>query len=223
MRTLYHHPLCPFSRKVRVVLAEKKLDANPVVERFWENRSQFLDINPSGEVPVLIEEGGQVLADATAIAEYLDERVRDPALLPGDPLARAEVRRLVGWFDIKFHREVTANLVNEKVFKRLIGSYAGPDSRAIRAGYTALHRHLDYIAWLSERRTWLGGSAFSLADITAGVHLSCVDYLGDVPWGDHPGAKDWYARMKSRPSFRSLLADHLPGLAPPRSYADLDF
>jgi len=223
MRTLYHHPLCPFSRKVRIVLAEKRLEAELVAERYWERRPEFLELSPSGEVPALIEAGGTVLGDATAIAEYLDEVHREPPLLPAEPEARAEVRRLVGWFDGKFNREVTQTLVGEKVTKRLTQTHSEPDSRLIRAGYAAIHHHLDTIVWLTERRTWLGGPDYTLADIAAAAHISCVDYLGDVPWDGHPGAKDWYARVKSRPAFRALLADHLPGFPPPRLYADLDF
>ncbi|MDA8231827.1 MAG: glutathione S-transferase family protein [Magnetospirillum sp.] len=223
MRTLYHHPLCPYSRKLRILLAEKKLDFEASVERFWEARPEFLAMNPAGEVPVLVEERGTVLADSCAIAEYLEELYRDPPLFPQDPAGRAEVRRLVGWFDGKFHREVTACLVGEKVFKRLSGGQAEPDSRMIRSGYAAIHAHLDYIGWLTERRTWLAGSGYTLADIAAAAQISCVDYIGDVPWEGHPAAKDWYARVKSRPSFRTLLADHLPGVPPPRHYADLDF
>jgi glutathione S-transferase len=223
MRTLYHHPLCPYSRKVRVVLAEKKLEFEGHLERYWEARDEFVALNAAAEVPVLVEEGGTVLADSTAICEYLDELHREPPLLPVEPAARAEVRRLVGWFDVKFNREVTANLVGEKVHKRLVGAGAAPDSRLIRAGFAAIHQHLDYIGWLTERRTWLAGSQYSMADIAAAAQISCVDYIGDVPWENHPAAKDWYARVKSRPSFRPLLADHLPGVPPPRHYADLDF
>ncbi|MEQ9200675.1 MAG: glutathione S-transferase family protein, partial [Rhodospirillales bacterium] len=94
---------------------------------------------------------------------------------------------------------------------------------AIRAGLSNLHQHLEYITWLSARRRWLGGDAFSIADIAAATQLSCVDYLGDVPWSDYPEAKNWYARVKSRPSFRPLLSDLIPGLPPPAHYTDLDF
>ncbi|HET6222763.1 MAG TPA: glutathione S-transferase family protein, partial [Dongiaceae bacterium] len=99
----------------------------------------------------------------------------------------------------------------------------GPDSQAIRAGNANIHYHLDYIAWLADRRNWLAGDDFSLADIAAAAHLSALDYIGDVPWERHADAKDWYVRVKSRPSFRALLADALPGITPPAHYADLDF
>jgi glutathione S-transferase len=224
MRTLYHSPLCPFSRRIRVVLGEKKLPFELVDERPWEARSEFLALNPAGEVPVLVETDGAVLADATAIAEWLDEAHPAPPLIGADLFERAEVRRLVGWFDVKFNRDVTLNLVGEKLVKRQIGpSAGGPDSRLIRIGYTMIRDHLDYIGWLVERRRWLAGEVFSMADIAAAAHLSVLDYGCDVPWDSFPFAKDWYARIKSRPSFRPLLADHLPGMPPPRHYADLDF
>ncbi|MBW7852511.1 MAG: glutathione S-transferase family protein [Rhodospirillales bacterium] len=222
MRTLYHLWLSAPARAVRIALVEKRVEAELVLEKPWERRPDFLALNPACEVPVLVEPDGTALADAIAICEYLDETHPEPPLLGHDPLVRAEARRLVGWFANAFNREVTETLVGEKVMKRHMGG-GGPDSRLLRIGYSSVHAHLEYIGWLTERRRWLAGEAFSLADIMAAAHLSTIDYLGDVPWDDHPPAKDWYARVKSRPSFRPLLADHVPGLPPPRHYADLDF
>ena len=222
MRRLYHLPLSPQSRKVRVVLAEKRLAVELKAERVWERRPEFLALTPAGEVPVLVDEGGEVIADSGAICEYIEELHPDPPLLGRDALSRAETRRLVAWFDGKFADEVTANLLGEKVLKRFLG-LGEPSSDAIRAGTENIHYHLDYVAYLTERRRWLAGDEFSLADIAAAAHLSTADYLGDVPWAAHEEAKDWYARVKSRPSFRPLLADHIPGLPPPGHYADLDF
>jgi glutathione S-transferase len=222
MRVLYHQWLAPAARKVRIVLSEKNLDFTLKAEKFWERREEFLALNPAGEVPVLIEPDGTVLADAAAIVEYLDEVYREKMLIGINPVDRAEVRRLSAWFDVKMQAEVTENLLGEKLMKRFLGG-GQPNSRAIRAGHANLPHHLDYIGYLAERRRWLGGDHFSVADISAAAQLSCLDYLGDVPWDVHEPAREWYARIKSRPSFRPLLADHLPGMAPPPHYADLDF
>ncbi|MEA2783025.1 MAG: glutathione S-transferase [Rhodospirillaceae bacterium] len=222
MRRLHHFALQPSSRKLRILLREKDLDFELIDERPGDRREELLHLNPSGEVPVLVEPDGAAYADGQAIAEYLDETYPERPLIGATAQRRAEVRRLVSWFDLKFDREVTARLLDEKIMKRLIRS-GHPDSQAIRLASANLHIHLDYIAWLADRRTWLAGDGFSLADIAAAAHLSVVDYLGDIPWDGHPGAKDWYARVKSRPSFRPLLADHVPGAPPPRHYADLDF
>jgi len=221
-RTLYHLWLSPFSRQVRIVLAEKGIEADLRCEDVWRRREGFLALNPAGEVPVLVEENGAALSGSAVIAEYLDETHPEPALIGRHPLERAEVRRLASWFDAKFNHEVTENLVGEKVIKRLTGR-GEPDSGAIRAGLANVRGHLAYIAYLIDRRKWLAGDRLSLADIAAAAHLSVIDYLGDVPWQDHPGAKDWYARIKLRPSFRPLLGDRVAGMPPAKHYANLDF
>lgn len=222
MRVLYHFWLSPFSRKVRVALNEKGLEAELALEKYWERRDEFLGLNPTGQVPVLLEDDGAVIADSQAIVEYLDDVYADPPLLGETPVQRAECRRLTAWFDQKFYREVTDYLVTEKLMKRITGR-GHPESALIRAGAGNIAYHLDYVSYLAERRSYLASERFSLADIAAAAQLSCVDYLGDVPWDDHPMARDWYARVKSRPSFRPILADHVPGLLPPKHYADLDF
>lgn len=222
MRTLYHLPLDPGCRKVRILLTEKKLDCQLKSEKVWERRPGFLRVNPAGSVPVLVEADGTSIPGSQVIAEYLEEAYAEPRLIGADPLDRAEVRRLVMWFDWKFQQEVTDHLLEEKMMKRFLG-LGQPNSAAIRAGHANIHHHLDYIGWLAERRTWLAGDNFTLADIAAAAQVSAIDYLGDVPWEQHPGAHDWYSRVKSRPSLRSILADFVPGAAPPKHYADLDF
>ncbi len=223
MRTLHHLALSPFSRKVRVVLREKNLDFELKVEKVWERRPEFLAMNPAGTVPVLVEADGTTVAESGVICEYLEEIHPDERTLIGStPVERTEVRRLVAWFDQKFSREVTDNLLREKMMKKFLG-LGEPNSSAIRAGYSNIHYHLEYIGWLIERRKFLAGDKYSLADVAAATHLSCLDYIGDVPWADHPRAKDWYARIKSRPAFRPLLGDLIPGAPPPKHYADLDF
>jgi glutathione S-transferase len=222
MRTLYHLWLSPFSRKVRLVLAEKNLDFNLKVEQTWERRREFLALNPTGEVPVLVEPGNIVLADSMAICEYLEEQCPEPNLIGKRPYDRAEVRRLVAWFDQKFNLEVTEKLIIEKVMKRFLG-LGEPNSREIRAAQANIHTHLDYITFLTDRRFWLAGEQMTLADIAAAAHISAIDYLGDVPWADHQSAKNWYARIKSRPSFQAILADAIPGLPAPKHYANPDF
>jgi glutathione S-transferase len=171
---------------------------------------------------VLAEDSGLTLSGDYAITEYLEEAYEEPAMLGRAKVERAEVRRLIAWFDGKFHREVTQHLLEEKFTKRLYGR-GGPESNALRAGKANIHVHLHYISWLIDRRNWLAGEEISAADLAAAAHLSCLDYLGDVPWDEHPVAKEWYARLKSRPSFRPLLADHWPGTHPPAHYANLDF
>lgn len=229
MANLHHYPLCPFSRRIRLALAEYGDSVDFIAESPWKRQKEFLVINPSGSLPVL-ETGGIVLCGAYVITEFMEDLGRNEAransLMPEDEAGRAEVRRLISWFDEKFHSEVSGPLAHEKVARRELGAGNGggaPDTAVVRAAIHNIRMHLNYIGYLTERRRWLAGDGLSHADLAAAAHVSIVDYLGDVPWEKHDAAKEWYARIKSRPSFRGLLKDRIAGMAPPDSYMDLDF
>jgi len=221
MNRLYHYPLSPFSRKVRLSLAEKRIEVELVEERYWEKDADFLRRNPAGKVPVL-KMGNRTMADSTAICEYLEETHPTPQLLPNGADSRYEVRRLVAWFDDKFNEEVTTKLMGERVFRKVMGT-GYPDSANVKAGSKAIKYHLDYMHWLLDQRRWLAGNELSLADFAAAAHLSCLDYVSDVDWNRSEIVKDWYAKIKSRPAFRSILADQISGFPQPSHYSDLDF
>jgi glutathione S-transferase len=221
MARLFHVPLSPFCRKVRLSLAEKKVEVELVEERYWEEDPDFMRRNPAGKVPVL-KIDGVTMAESAAICEYIEETRPEPALMPKDPVARQEVRRLVGWFDDKFHHEVTSKLLYERVNKKVM-KQGYPDSGNVKAGAKAIKYHLDYMTWLLDHRRWLAGDVMTLADFAAAAHLSALDYISDVDWNRSEVVKDWYAKIKSRPAFRSILADQVPGFPPPKHYNDLDF
>ena len=221
MNRLYHFPLSPFSRKVRLSLAEKRIEVELIEERYWEQDNDFLRRNPAGKVPVL-RLGNKLLSESAAICEYLEETHPNPPLMPRDADARFEVRRLIGWFDDKFYTECTGKLLGERVFRKVMGT-GYPDSTNVKAGSRAMRFHLDYMTHLLEHRRWLAGNEMTLADFAAAAQLSCLDYISDVDWNRSEVVKDWYAKIKSRPAFRSLLADQVPGFLPPSHYANLDF
>ncbi len=230
MITLYHHPLCPHSRFVRLILGEYGIEPQLIEENVFERRREFLILDPAGQTPVLVEHPSTVAPGAAVIAEYFDETrgltLGKHRLLPEDPVSRIEVRRLTSWFNEKFFREVTDWLVTEKVHKRYMPRERGggaPDMELVRAARANIRTHMRYINHLAGGRKWLAGDRLSHADLAAAAQLSCVDFLGDVPWEEYEMAKLWYSKVKSRPAFRSLLADRLPGLTPAAEYADLDF
>ncbi|WP_297296260.1 glutathione S-transferase family protein [uncultured Methylovirgula sp.] len=230
MPQLYHHPLDPQSRFVRLALAEYGVEPELIEERVFERRHDFLALDPAGETPVLITDHDRIIPGAGVIVEYLDDvlggTLAEHRLLPLDPEARVEVRRLVAWFAQKFYGEVSNWLVTEKVYKRFMPAEAGggaPDMDLVRAARANIRYHLRYIGYLTAQRNWLAGDAMSYADLAAAAHISVADFLGDVPWDENEAAKLWYARVKSRKSFRALLADRVPGISPPAVYADLDF
>ena len=231
MHTLTQFRLCPRSRSVRLALAEVGIETALADERPWEWRPAFLALNPAGELPVLELEDGPVLCGAYAISEYLAGLLRDrekdgrPAPLFHGPIeTQAEQRRLVDWFHGKLDREVTRELLVERVYGHLMPDAAhAPDPGALRAIRANIRHHLAYVSHLAHDRRWLAGDEMSFADLAAAGHLSTIDYLGEIPWDTAPAAKAWYMRVKSRPSFRTLLADRMPGIAPAPVYADLDF
>lgn len=227
MPKLIHFTLDPHGRRMRLALAEYGVPVTLVEDRPWQPSQQVMDLNPAGLTPIYLEDSGLAVAGAEAVSEYLEETLSSTRrLIPGNALARAEVRRLIAWFDVKFYSEVTEPVLTEKVIRRFVASTSGrgsPDMQRMRSGLQMLKPHLDYLGFLAEERSWLAGEDLSLADLAAAAHISAIDYLGEINWAEHPVAQTWYSRIKSRPSFRALLADTIPGVAPSAHYAELDF
>ncbi len=218
---LHHWPLDPFSRQVRLALSEKALPFQLETVTVWSPPDTFVTLNPLRSTPVW-QEGDFVAVGARAIMEYAEESGSPPDLMPVSVKQRARVRSALNWFDDQFNVDVNATLLFEKLEKRFTGAGA-PDPNIIRQGRDALRWHLNRLGECVEVEGWLAGERLTLADLGAAAHLSCIDYFGDVPWDAYPTAKDWYARLKSRPSFRAILEDRLPGMAPATHYDDLDF
>ena len=230
MFTLFHHPFCPRSRFVRLALGEYGLDARLVEEQTWTRRQAFLALNPAATTPVMVAEGVPAIPGASIIGEYLDEAhgaaLGDKRLLPSALNDRIEVRRLMAWFNEKFYEEASGPLVTERIYKRHMTPEQGggaPETEILRAAQANVRYHLAYIGWLARTRNFLAGDRLTYADLVAAAHLSAIDYLGDVPWSEDDAAKAWYARIKSRPSFRPLLSEWLAGVPASRTYVDLDF
>lgn len=223
MWQLFQFPLCPFSRKVRLLLGEKGIGYDLVRESPWERRDEFLDMNPAGRTPVMADtQAGTVLIDSQAICEYFEETVESARMITGGAQSRAEIRRLVAWFDEQFFGDVTGPLMHERMTKRLV-ERAAPDGTALREAMKHADAHLDYIDYLLDHRRWIGGATLSLADLAAAAQISVADYLGGFNWSSHKQARDWYAGLKSRPSFRPLLSERMEVIAPPAHYDKVDF
>ena len=223
MWQLYTFPLCPFSRKVRLLLGEKGVGYDIVRESPWLRRDEFIDMNPAGQTPVIADPGrGLLLIDSTAICEYFEETVDKAAMINGTAANRAEIRRLVAWFDDHFHRDVTRPLLTERMEKRLV-HHAAPSSTVLREAMKAAVEHLDYTDWMLSRHSWIAGATMSLADLAAAAHISIADYLGGIDWKNHEETARWYRGFKSRPTMRALLAERMEVIGPPKHYDDPDF
>ncbi|MDP3803719.1 MAG: glutathione S-transferase family protein [Phenylobacterium sp.] len=223
---LYHFAFDPGSRAVRLALGEARIDFTETLVRPWEDGCPVATLNPSGMPPVfqIADAGGRALTlcEPSAILGWLEERTAEPLLMPRDDAERAEVRRLIAWFDRRFTDEVNAVLLHERMEKPLL-RLGPPEARALRAGRDALKSHLAMMEGLLARRDALAGRRISQADIVAAAHLSVLDYFGEVSWAAYPAVKTWYMKLKSRPCFRPLLADRFPGVHASAWYDDLDF
>lgn len=224
METLYHYSLCPFSRKIRLLCAEKKLTIELEIEPFWEKRKEFLALNPFGKVPVFVDKNGYIVSESNAICEYIEEIYPQSNFIGDTPKKKAEIRRMVQWLDDGLAHQVTLPLLREKNLYRIDRTHTrGPDSSAIRLAKNFIHDYLKFIEFITEQNHCLVGDQLTLADFCASAHLSVIDYMGDVPWEHYPNTKNWYAKLKSRPSFRGLLGDRAQGLLPSEHYTNLDF
>jgi len=223
MWQLFQFPLCPFSRKVRLLLGEKAVGYELVRESPWLQRDEFIDMNPAGQTPVMADAAaGITLMNSAAICEYFEETVERTSMLPGTAANRAEIRRLVAWFDEKMFAEVVAPLMHERLLKRIVHRIP-PDAKALRESMKLANAHMDYVDYLLDHRRWIGGAVLSLADLTAAAHLSVADYLGGLDWRGHDRTREWYAALKSRPSFRPLLGERMEIVSPPAHYDKVDF
>jgi len=222
MWRLHQFPLCPFSRKVRLLMGEKGIPFELWRENPWDGADEFLALNPAGRTPVLHDPDKRItLCDSQAICEYFEETVERMPMINGTATGRAEIRRLVALFDENFYGDVTAPLLHERMKKRLVLRQP-PDSRMLREAMKLAHGHLDYMDWLIDNRPWLAGSTMSLADLAAAAQISVADYLGGIDWTGHEQSRGWYSVFKSRPSFRPLLTERMDVIQPPKHYAEVD-
>jgi glutathione S-transferase len=223
MWQLLQFPLCPFSRKVRLLMGEKGIAYSLIRENPWEYRDEFLHMNPAARTPVLVDSARNLtLSDSVAITEFLEETSETAPMISGSATYRAEIRRLVAWFDQQFYGDVTAPLLHERMKKRLVHRQP-PDSSVLREAMRLANGHLDYIDYLIDHRSWMAGSTMSMADLAAAAQLSVADYLGGIDWSGHEQTKAWYSMFKSRPSFRPLLSERMEAITPPSYYEQVDF
>ncbi|MEO8301414.1 MAG: glutathione S-transferase family protein [Rhizomicrobium sp.] len=214
MRRLIHVMLSPSCRLARLMVGEKRIACDPVLAE---------DIKQS--MPVFVDMDGTQAEGVWAILDHLEHNYPDRPLAPADDAARLNCLRWVDWAMGPFHEKVTQRIVYEKAAPRYTGAgfSRAPDMNVIRAGREELKAALKAIGTAAETNGNLACRETTLGDLAVAAPLSALDYFGEVPWSDFPAASEWYVRMKSRPSFRSLLLDRVPGQPPVTHYTELDF
>lgn len=214
MRRLIHLMLSPSCRLARLMVGEKRVACDPAISD-----------DPRQTMPVFTDMDGTQVEGVWAILDHLEHHYPDRPLAPEDDAARSACLRWVDWSFGPLHERVTQRIVYEKAAPKYTGAgfSRAPDMNVIRAGREELKLALKAIGTAAETNGNLACRESTLGDLAVAAHLSSLDYFGEVPWMDFPAAQEWYVRMKSRPSFRSILSDRVPGQPPVSHYAELDF
>jgi glutathione S-transferase len=195
------------------LIAEKRLSCDWVAP---EDLAEHL--------PVFVELDGSRHIGLWAIVDQLEGNYPAHPLTPEEPQPRAESLRLLDWAMGPLLESVTRRIVYERASQRYTGSTSrrAPDMEIVRTGRDALRTALAEVGGMAERNGCLASRDCSLGDLAVAANLSAIDYFGEVPWSEFPAAAEWYMRIKSRPAFRTLLADRVPGQPPAAHYPDLD-
>jgi glutathione S-transferase len=214
MRRLIHLMLSPSCRLARLLVAEKRIACDPVPAEDARN-----------PMPIFVDMDGTRCEGVWAILDHLESYYPDHPLAPEDATERRGSLRWLDWAMGPLHEQVTQRILYEKAGQRHTGapSKRAPDMNVIRQGRDEMKLALSAIGKAAESNGNLAARAPYLGDFAVAAHLSALDYLGEVPWSEYPAAAEWYLRLKSRPSFRSILSDRVPGQPPVTHYAELDF
>ena len=221
MFILYHYYLCPSSRFVRLILEEYKIKYTGQLENYWKPQKDFLNINPAGHLPVLINEQNHSIVGANACLEYFKDLDLKPNLVGDNFKDKAEIYRLFHWFDTLFKKEVLDPILYEKVFSRVVENIT-PNSSNIRVALQNLAFHIDYLDYLLKNHDYLVSNNLTYLDFLASANFSILDYLGLLRFDNVDNIKEWYFKLKSRPSFKILLSDQIVGLNPDKKYKLID-
>lgn len=214
MRRLIHLVFQPASRLARLVAGEKRLVIDPhLAEDYHEHMPVFIDLD------------GTTCHGLWAIMDHLEGAYPEVPLVPEDAHERSETLRWLDWTITVLGDQVTKKIVYEKANPRHTGapSRSTPDMNVIRAGRDTLREMIPMLGRTVDEHGNLASRGCTIADLALAAHFSALDYFGEIPWDANTPLREWYMRMKSRPSFRSLLADRVPGQPPIKHYADLDF
>jgi glutathione S-transferase len=224
---LYSCTFCPFSRKIRFFLDENCIEYENKEVRFWERDKDFLKLNPACETPVLKNiETNEVICDSFLICQYISELEGSDNyfdIMAANTTNKYEIQRLHLWFDKKFFNEVTKYIVDEMFLGTLKKSGKTTNTDKIMIALENFEKHINYIEFLVNKRKYLGGENFSIADIAAITQISILDYLGLVDWDKHEKFKNWYILIKQKIGFRRILEDKILGFEPSITYNKLDF
>jgi glutathione S-transferase len=198
-RILYYHAQSNFSRKIRILLAEKNLKCELKEVNLVKKPSEFLEISPIGKVPVFVDEDGTVIWDSTLIAEYLDETYPQPSFYPSTPRLRIECRK---W-------EELADTLGDNIIRLWILNLTGDiNSGYYRTKYQTLINRLLPIfdRQLQESKYLLGNETWTAADVAALCSLGYYSLRLNEDWqNQYPHLREWFRELHQRESVKSTI------------------
>jgi glutathione S-transferase len=192
----------PFVRKLRIVLAEKKIEYEFQADNPWSDSSAVPAHNPLLQVPVLVLEDGTALFDSRVIVEFLDNASPLARLIPADNRGRIEVKRWEALADGVLDAAVLVRLERQRSASERSQSWIDRQLRKVDAGLQVMDGELAGNAWCA-------GNGYSLADIAVGACLGWLAFrFPDIPWRvDHANLARHYGKLSDKPSF-SETAPH---------------
>ena len=190
----------PYARKARIVLAEKKIDYDLVLDNPWGEDTGVPNLNPLGKVPVLVLDDDSTLFDSRVIVEYLDSVTPNNRLLPASGRGRIRVKRWEALADGVLDAAVAAFLEAKR-------SKVEQSATWIARQREKIDRALEMMAEELGDQAWCCGNAFSLADIALGVTLGYLDFrFPDIAWREtHPNLARLHDELMARPSFAETV------------------
>jgi len=214
MLKLYAFDRSPFGWKVRVVLAEKKIQYDMIVPENKNEDPAFARLNPLRKTPVLVLDDGRSIYESTVISEYLEEVHPQPPMLPKDPYERARVRMIEDTFD-QYVYPALRDFTNSQF------DYQAPflhrkkadkvDHKLLEESRIRVHEHLQRLEGELKGRTWFGGEIFSLADAALVPALTGnLKVLGVLPDAKYPNIGAWIGRVTARPAYKTAAPKEPP-------------
>lgn len=194
---LYASQTSPYARKVRVVMAEKKIDYQMVEVDVWSPDTAIGQFNPLGKVPCVVMEDGGAVFDSRVIVEYVDTLTPVSRMIPQGSRERLEVRCWEALAD---------GLLDAALLARLEHTQRGPAERSerwVRRQLGKIDSALVAMANGLADRSWCAGNHYSLADVAVGCALSYLDFrFPDIAWRErHPNLVAFHDKISKRQSF----------------------
>lgn len=210
---LFGRTVCPYARRLMMGLAEKHIPYT-----FEMEMSKSTD----DSLPIFLDKNETPVSSVWAIIEYLEYQYKQVNLMGNNIFDQNEVRRLISWCDTTLATNLTTPFIFEKIYKR-IWHLGSPKHEILKDLRKNMHNYLEIVNQILADREYFACNILTWADITLASHISCMDYLNEINWMNYDHLYAWYLKIKSRPSFVTILHEQVPSIPPAIHYSSIDF